>query len=100
MVLSNYSLPLTLYITPIRLALECIALVYSLVRLDMNHFFGIIQSLFWLVSHPHIIWKRRRLVKLIRVVKDKKVLPWLYWGSVVFDYYIRRKKRSAEIVKE
>ena len=100
MVLSNYSLPLTLYITPIRLALECIALVYSLVRLDMNHFLGIIQSLFWLVSHPHIIWKRRRFVKLIRVVKDKKVLPWLYWGSVVFDYYIRRKKRSAEIVKE
>ena len=100
MVLSNYSLPLTLYITPIRLALECIALVYSLVRLDMNHFFGIIQSLFWLVSHPHIIWKRRQLVKLIRVVKDKKVLPWLYWGSVVFDYYIRRKKRSVEIVKE
>jgi hypothetical protein len=100
MVLSNFSLPLTLYITPIRLALEFVALAYSLVRLDMNHFFGIIQSLSWIIIHPHIIWKRRRRVKQIRVVKDKKVLPWLYWGSVVFDYYIRGKKRSTEIVKE
>jgi GT2 family glycosyltransferase len=100
MVLSNYSLPLTLYMTPIRLALEFVALVYSLVLFDKNHFFGIIQSLYWIITHPHIIWKRRRLVKKIRVVKDKKILPWLYWGSVVFDYYIRRKKRSADIVKE
>ena len=100
MVLCNYSLPLTLYITPIRLALELVALVYSLLCLDMNHFVGIIQSLFWVVTHPHVIWKRRRIIKRIRKVNDKQVLSWLYWGSVVFDYYIRRKKISADIVKE
>ena len=100
MVLSNYSLPLTLYLTPIRLALEFVALVYSLVRLDMNHFFGIIQSLLWIITHLHVVWKRRRRVKQVRQVKDKTVLRRLYWGSVVFDYYIRRKKRSAEIVRE
>ena len=100
MVLCNYSLPLTLYITPIRLALELVALVYSLFCLDMNHFVGIIQSLFWVVTHPHVIWKRRRIIKRIRKVNDKQVLSWLYWGSVVFDYYIRRKKISADIVRE
>lgn len=100
MVLCNYSLPLTLYITPIRLALELVALVYSLFCLDMNHFVGIIQSLFWVVTHPHVIWKRRRVIKRIRKVNDKQVLSWLYWGSVVFDYYIRRKKISADIVRE
>jgi len=100
MVLSNYSLPLTLYMTPIRLALELVAMVYALVRFDFNHLFGIIQAQLWLLTHPHIIYKRRKKVKQIRAVKDKKVLPWIYWGSVVFDYYIRRKKRSADIVKE
>ncbi len=100
MVLSNYSLPLTLYMIPIRLALELVAALYAIVRLDLNHLLGIIQAQVWLLAHPHVIWKRRRKVKQIRTVKDKKVLPWLYWGSVVFDYYIRRKKCSAEIVKE
>ena len=100
MVLCNYSLPLTLYITPIRLALELVALVYSLFCLDMNHFVGIVQSLFWVVTHPHVIWKRRRIIKRIRKVNDKQVLSWLYGGSVVFDYYIRRKKISADIVRE
>ena len=100
MVLTNYSLPITLYMTPIRFALEWVALIYALVRLDMSHVLGILQSLIWILTHPHTIWKRRRHTKRIRSVKDKDVLPWIYWGSVVFDYYIRRKKRSAEIVKE
>jgi len=100
MILSNYSLPLTLYIFPIRLALELVALVYSLIRMDLNHVIGIIQSLLWIISHPFSILKRRKKIKQLRVVKDKKVLPWLYWGSVVFDYYIRGKKRSTDIIKE
>ena len=79
--------------TPIRFALEWVALIYALVRLDMNHVLGILQSLFWILTHPHTIWKRRGHTKRIRMVKDKDVIPWIYWGSVVFDYYIRRKKR-------
>ena len=100
MILSNYSLPLTLYIFPIRFTLELVALVYSLIRMDLNHAIGIIQSLLWLVSHPVSILKRRKKIKQLRIIKDKKVLPWLYWGSVVFDYYIRGKKRSTDIIKE
>ncbi|MDB9722473.1 glycosyltransferase family 2 protein [Candidatus Marinimicrobia bacterium] len=100
MILSNYSLPLTLYIFPIRFTLELVALVYSFIRMDLNHAIGIIQSLLWIVSHPFSILKRRKQIKQIRIVKDKKVLPWLYWGSVVFDYYIRGKKHSANIIKE
>ena len=100
MILSNYSLPLTLYIFPIRFTLELVALVYSFIRMDLNHAIGIIQSLLWIVSHPFSIWKRRKQIKQIRIVKDKKVLPWLYWGSVVFDYYIRGKKHSENIIKE
>lgn len=100
MVLTNYSLPLTLYITPIRFALEFVAMIYALFRLDINHIIGILQSLLWIITHPNIIWKRRKHVKRIRKLKDKEVLPSFYWGSIVFDYFIRRKKRSSEIIKE
>jgi GT2 family glycosyltransferase len=100
MVLSNYSLPLALYILPIRFSLEFVALSYALLRMDFNHVFGIIKSLLWIITNPFAILKRRKHIKTIRTVKDKKVLSWLFWGSVVFDYYIRGKKRSIDIIKE
>tara|TARA_S200000501_G_scaffold362636_1_gene392353 strand:- start:283 stop:1320 length:1038 start_codon:yes stop_codon:yes gene_type:complete len=100
MILSNYSLPLMLYIAPIRFALELIAMLYSLIYLDLKHFIGIGQSLFWILIHPHVIFRRRRLVKTIRKVKDKNIIQSLYWGSIVFDHYIRQKTRSSDIVAE
>ncbi len=100
MVLSNYSLPITLYLAPIRFALELVAVLYAIVRLDLNHLLGIIQAQLWILFHPHVIIHRRKKVKQVRKIKDKKIFKRLYWGSVVLDYYIRRKKTSAEIIPE
>ena len=100
MVLSNYSLPITLYLAPIRFALELVAALYAIVRLDLNHLLGIIQAQLWILFHPHVIIHRRKKVKQVRKIKDKKVFKRLYWGSIVFDYYIRRKKTSAEVLPE
>ena len=46
MILSNYSLPMSLYLVPIRIGLEFVALIYSLLRLDINHFIGILSLAF------------------------------------------------------
>ena len=100
MVLSNYSLPITLYLAPIRFALELVAVLYAIVRLDLNHLLGIIQAQLWILFHPHVIIHRRKKVKQVRKIKDKKIFKRLYWGSVVLDYYIRRKKTSAEVLPE
>ena len=100
MVLSNYSLPITLYLAPIRFALELVAALYAIVRLDLNHLLGIIQAQLWILFHPHVIIHRRKKVKQVRKIKDKKIFKRLYWGSVVLDYYIRCKKTSAEIIPE
>ena len=37
---------------------------------------------------------------IIRKVKDSNVIKNMYWGSIVFDYYIRRIKKSSEIITE
>ena len=36
----------------------------------------------------------------LRKVKDSKVIESMYWGSIVFDYYIRRIKKSSDIISE
>ena len=100
MVLTNFSLPLTLYIAPIRFSLEFVAILYSLIYLDLKHFFGILHALFWIFLHPHVIFKRRKLVKKIRKIEDKRILRHMYWGSIVFDYYLRKKTLSSDIISE
>ena len=100
MMLTNYSLPMTLYLFPIRLSLEFVALFYALSCFDISHFIGIIQSLLWIITHPHIIVSRRIRTRKIRKLKDAKIIKNMYWGSVVFDHYIRRKKKSVDLIKE
>ena len=100
MMLSNYSLPMTLYLAPIRIGLEFVALLYSLFCLDFNHFVGIIQALLWVIVHPHIIYRRRRHMRKLRKAKDSQVIKNMYWGSIVFDYYIRRIKKSSALIQE
>lgn len=100
MILSNYSLPMSLYLVPIRIGLELVALIYSLLRLDINHFIGILQSFAWILTHPHIVVKKRIRAQKLRKVKDRRVIQNMYWGSIVFDYYIKRIKKSSDIISE
>lgn len=98
MLLTNYSLPLTLYLLPIRFALEIIAMLYAFVILDFKHLLGILKALLWIVSHPNIIYRRRRLVKVVRTVGDKAVMSKMYKGSIVVAYYLFKKKSYRDLV--
>lgn len=91
---------MSLYLIPIRIALEFVAMIYALLCFDINHFIGILQSFAWILTHPHIVVKRRIQAQKLRKVKDSKVIESMYWGSIVFDYYIRRIKKSSDIISE
>lgn len=100
MLLSNYTLPLTLYLFPLRYFLDWVAVGYALLRFDFNHFLGILQAHFWILTHPKIIWKRRGRVSLIRRKSDRYILDILYKGSVVLNYYLLGKKKSSDLIEE
>ncbi len=97
MLLSNYSLPLTVYLFPIRLALEVVASLYALVLLDYRHLLGIVKSMLWILLHPMVILRRRRLVKSVRKVRDRTVISRMYRGSIVLDYYLRGKRTYRDL---
>lgn len=98
MLLSNYSLPIALYVFPLRLALEGLAFIYALIKLDWKHMAAIIKSQIWLIFHPHKIVGKRQSVKSIRKTRDKHVLNKMYKGSVVLSYYLFGKKTYRDIV--
>lgn len=98
MLLSNYNLPLTLYLFPFRYALEWVAVFYALYKFDFRHIAGILSAHTWVLFHPGLVWRRRRRVRRVRKLKDQAVLDSFYRGSVVLDHYLWRRRTYLEII--
>lgn len=98
MLLTNYSLPISIYLFPIRLAFEFVAVFYAIALFDFSHVIAIFRSLFWILFHPHIIIRRRRKVKKLRKIIDRDLLKNIYKGSVVLDYYLFGKKYYSDLI--
>ena len=99
MMCSNYSILLTIYLFPLRIALEISAIFYALVKLDWKHVVAIIMSVFWVLFHPHLIIKKRRKNRTIKTIRDRMIMKNMFRGSIVWDFYFRRKKYFSELVK-
>ncbi|NHZ86696.1 MAG: glycosyltransferase [Planctomycetia bacterium] len=97
MLLANYSLPIAIYIFPIRWALDIVAIIYAILNGDWKHIKGIAKAHAWIVSHPRKIYRKRIQVKAVRKVKDKTILRKMYYGSIVFAHYILRKNHYSEL---
>jgi len=97
MLLGNYSLFFSSYLGIIRIMLEFVALIYAITKLDINHVTGIIRALFWVLTHPLSIIKKRLQFKKIRRIKDGSIMKNLCTSPIVISYYILGKKTYLEI---
>ena len=97
MMMTNYSSLYLIYTFPIRLMLELIALVYSLCLLDIKHVIGIIKSLVWIIFNPIKIFERRKNFNQSYKRNDKKIFSKMYRKSIVFDFFILRKKNYGDL---
>jgi len=96
MQLTNYSVITTLYIYPLRLAFEGIASIYALSKLDFAHFTAIVRAQFYLLFHPLHILRKRRQIKQIRKISDRKLMSKMVQKSVVVGHYLLRKKTWSD----
>jgi GT2 family glycosyltransferase len=55
MMLTNFNWPLMLYLLPIRLVLELVAVLYAAALFDFAHIGAIFKSLLWILTHPVIL---------------------------------------------
>ena len=97
MLISNYKLPLSIYVLPIRWALDIVAVLYAILLGDWNHIKGIMKAHTWIFLHPHQVWKKRRRIKRFRKENDRTVLNRMFRGSIVYSHYILRKNKYSEI---
>jgi len=97
MLITNYKLPLSIYVLPIRWALDIVAVLYAILLGDWNHIKGIMKAHAWIVFHPYEVWKKRKRTKLIREENDGVVLKKMYRGSIVYSHYILRKNTFSDL---
>ena len=100
MLFGNYSLKNILLIGPVRLVFEIIAFFHSIIILDWKHATAIIRSLFWIISHPHVIIKKRACFSRIKKINDKTIMGSMIRTSVVLKYYIQNKKTYFGILSK
>ncbi len=97
MLISNYKLPLSIYVLPIRWALDIVAVIYAILLGDWNHIKGIMKAHAWIVFHPQEIWKKRKRIRNIRKEPDSTALEKMYRGSIVYSHYILRKSNFFDL---
>lgn len=98
MFLTNYCFMLTIYLLPIRIFLDDIAIFFSLVHFDFGRIFAILKAHFWIITHPKTILKKRKKVKSLRIEKDQQILRYIYPGSIALNYFLFGKKKYSEFM--
>jgi GT2 family glycosyltransferase len=96
--LKNYSVVSLFKIMPFRILLDFINFFYSLSKLDFKHSYAIVKSHLWILFNLRLILQKRREVQKKRIIPDSDLAHIFYQGSIILEYFLRRKKTFKEIM--
>ncbi|MFQ5752157.1 MAG: glycosyltransferase family 2 protein [bacterium] len=97
MLLKNYEVKNLIWIFPVRIFLEFVAIIYSLVKLDFIRIKAVCVALASVVVNFKKIMAKRVQVQLVRKIPDSQIFAKMYRGSIVFDYFIRGIRKVQDL---
>ncbi len=97
MLLKNYEVRTLFWILPIRILLEFIASIYSLLKLDYIRFRAVYAAFVYVILNLSKIMKKRVQIQRLRKIPDSQMFTKMYRGSIVFDYFIRGIRRVQDM---
>jgi len=94
LLLSNYSIALSLYLFPLRLLLEIISSLNDLLKLKIGHFIAHYFSIISIILNIPTIYKRRKIINKFRIKDDKFIFNQkiILNESIVKKYFLFRNK--------
>ncbi|MBN2424354.1 MAG: glycosyltransferase family 2 protein [Calditrichaceae bacterium] len=92
MMLKNYALHNLLIYFPVRILMEISTVLADFILWEGKRAKAALKSLFFIMTHPLLIYKKRRVIQRLRKVKDRDIKKNMYRRSVVIDYFIKKKK--------
>ncbi len=97
MLFRNYSFSSLVRYFPLRLVLDAILSLYSILRGDFVRSGAVFRANCWFwMSLPYLIGSRRRIQRTRRT-SETDILERLYRRSVVWQYFVKRKKTWKEL---
>lgn len=96
--LKNYSIRQLVWILPIRIILEWGTIVFSFLRGDFRRGPAALKVQFQLPALIYRLVPKRKQVQKTRRRPDLQVMEKMYWGSVVIQHFVLRKKQTAQIL--
>ncbi|NIR51403.1 glycosyltransferase family 2 protein [candidate division KSB1 bacterium] len=98
MLLKNYEWKNLLWIFPLRLLFEFVAVIYSLIKLDFVRIRAVFVALGYVGFHLNKILAKRRRVQKNRKLSDAQIFSKFYRGSIVFDYFVKGRRSCTELL--
>lgn len=96
--LTNHNTLFMLLLLIPKLFLEIVSLLRYLLLFDMKAFFAQLCSYVWIISHPIYMIRRIRNINQIKIHSLCSILNKMYKSSIVFKYFILRKKKYSELI--
>jgi GT2 family glycosyltransferase len=94
--LKNYSVLNLLKYFPARILLDCLSMIYFLLKGKGSSSINIAKSYLWLLGNVSLIAKSRRKAQSCRRIPDEEMGVFAK-SSVAFQYYVLRRKYFFEI---
>ena len=99
LLVKNLSFINLIRILSIRLILDIIAFIRELFRGEWKSAWAIIQAYLWILNHVKLLVSKRLKIQKNRLSTDKEIFRLVYSGSVVWEYFIRSKKKFSQLKK-
>lgn len=98
MVFSNFSTENLVRFLPVRWVLDLVLAVYSIFRLDFKRSLAVICSGLWFLTNLSYLIRCRKRSRKLRRVSEDEILKKIYPRSVVWQYFIRRRKTYTQLI--
>ncbi len=82
-----------------RLALDCAAFMWEMLRGKLGNAWSIFKAYVWILLHWPLVLRKRWIIQRMRRVDDLQIFRLVYPGSVVWEYFIRGRKKFSELRK-
>jgi len=101
LLLTNYSIGLSLYLFPLRLLLEFLSSLKDLFTFKLLHFISHYIALISLFLNLKSLFLRRKLIKNIRIKTDRDLFDKkiIFNRSIVNLYFLFNRKKYSDIIK-
>ncbi len=91
MILKNYSLLTLIWVFPIRIILELVALSYAIVTGNRNWALGVLKGMGFVFGNINSIWKKHMNIQKLRQISDFEIMKNMFKGSVALTFFLRIK---------